>query len=93
MPATTIESKPNTTTRLMPMYRVLLHDDDVNSMDTVVRALIETFKFEIPEAAAIMMEAHESGVALCKVEPMEVAELHRDQLQAFGLTSTIEPEN
>ena len=92
MPATSIESKPDTTTRLMPMYRVLLHNDDVNDMMHVVRSLCETFRIETQDAAKIMTEAHETGCALCVVEPMERAEFHRDKLQAFGLTSTIEPE-
>jgi hypothetical protein len=31
-------------------------------------------------------------VALCAVEPLELAELHRDQLSSFSLVATIEPE-
>jgi ATP-dependent Clp protease adaptor protein ClpS len=92
VPATVIQPRTDTNTRTMPLYKVLVHNDDHNSMDHVVRSLVETFRFEIPEAAAIMLEAHESGVALCKVEPQEYAELHRDKLQAFGLISTVEPD-
>lgn len=80
-------------TRKMPLYRVLVHNDDVNSMDHVVGTLMRIFAFELPEAVKIMQEAHETGVALCKVEAMETAELHRDQLQAASLTATIEPED
>ena len=39
-----------------------------------------------------MMEAHQNGIALCTVEPLEKAEHHRDQLESFSLLSTIEPE-
>ena len=92
MPATSIESKPDTTTRLMPMWKILLHNDDVNDMNYVCHTICEIFHFEIPKAVAIMMEAHETGCALVEIEPLEIAELRRDQLQAKGLTATIEPE-
>jgi ATP-dependent Clp protease adaptor protein ClpS len=77
---------------IMPRYKVLLHNDDVNSMEHVVKALRQVFKFEEHECVRIMIEAHSNGVALCAVEPLEQAELHRDQLQSFSLVATIEPE-
>lgn len=79
-------------TAYIPPYKVLLHNDDVNSMEHVVRALMQVFKFEQRRCEQIMLEAHESGVALCTVEPLEQAELHRDQLQSFSLVATIEAE-
>lgn len=87
-PETTIDRH---TTRL-PRYKVLLHNDDVNSMERVVRALMTVFKFGRIAAERIMMEAHRNGLALCAVEPLEQAELHRDQLTSFSLTATLEPE-
>lgn len=78
--------------RLVPMYRVLLHNDDVNDMGHVVYALQQVFRFDVQTAAAVMVEAHLTGVAHCATEPLEHAELHRDQLAAFSLTATIEPE-
>ena len=76
----------------MPMYRVLIHNDDTTPMDTVVYALKEVFKFEVEKCVEIMFEAHTSGVALCRVCPMEHAELYQEQMQTFGITATIEPE-
>lgn len=77
---------------IMPRYKVLLHNDDVNSMDHVVKALRQVFKFDLEECVRIMIEAHDRGIALCTVEPLEQAELHRDQLRSFSLVATIEPE-
>ena len=74
----------------MPRYRVLLHNDDVNSMDHVVEALMRVFRFERSACEEIMLEAHRNGVALCTIEPLEQAELHRDQLLSFSLIATIE---
>ena len=76
----------------IPRYKVLLHNDDVNSMEHVVKALRQVFRFELEECVRIMLEAHDQGVALCAVEPLEQAELHRDQLVSFSLVATIEPE-
>jgi ATP-dependent Clp protease adaptor protein ClpS len=76
----------------IPLYRVLLHNDDHNSMEHVVKALKRVFNFELSVCELIMMEAHKNGMALCIVEPLEKAEHHRDQLNSFSLISTIEPE-
>jgi len=76
----------------MPRYKVLLHNDDVNSMEHVVKALRQVFKFDMEECVRIMIEAHNNGLALCIVEPLEQAEHHRDQLISLSLVATIEPE-
>lgn len=76
----------------IPMYKVLLHNDDHNAMEHVIRSLWRVFQFELSVCERIMMEAHLNGIALCTVEPLEQAEHHRDQLQSFSLLSTIEPE-
>jgi len=78
-------------TSLIPHYKVLLHNDEKNSMDHVVLSLMRVFKFAKKESERIMLEAHRNGVALCVVEPLEQAELHRDQLNALSLVATIEP--
>ena len=76
----------------MPRYKVLLHNDDHNTMDHVVMALMNVFRFGKEACERIMLETHNQGVALCTVEPLEQAEYHRDQLQAYSLAATIEPE-
>jgi ATP-dependent Clp protease adaptor protein ClpS len=76
----------------IPLYKVLLHNDDHNSMEHVIKALKRVFNFESSVCEQIMMEAHRNGMALCIVEPLEKAEHHRDQLNSFSLISTIEPE-
>ncbi len=92
MPAVkTVTSLHESVSRL-PLYKVLLHNDDTNSMEHVVRALTEVFKFDRMLSEQIMLKAHREGVALCTIEPLEPAELHRDQLQSFSLVATIEPE-
>lgn len=79
--------------KLAPMYRILLHNDDVNDMHHVVEALRQVFQFSPQQCVSIMLEAHNSGVALCKTAPLEHAEFYQGQLQALSLIATIEPED
>ena len=78
-------------THVLPPYKVLLHNDDHNSMDHVVRSLVRSIP-GLGRAAAIriMLEAHLSGVALVTTCPLELAELYRERLESCGLTATIE---
>ncbi len=96
-----MHSQPDTLTsqdveqllRLLPRYRVLLHNDDVNSMDFVVQALLNTVqRLSVDDAIKIMLDAHLNGKALVVVCPKETAEFYRGKLEGYGLTSTIEPE-
>ena len=80
--------------KVSPKYKVLLHNDPVNTMDYVV----ETLKQVVPQlseqdALNIMLETHNSGVGLVIVCDLEPAEFYSESLKAKGLTSTIELES
>lgn len=78
--------------KLVPPWRVLLHNDDVNSMDHVVRALLASVPSLTPEQAVeIMFTAHNEGEATVIKCPKEAAEHYRARLESFSLTATIEP--
>lgn len=77
-----------------PNYRVLLHNDDVNSMEYVVEVLLKTVNsLTQPQAVNIMMEAHTNGLALVITCAQEPAEFYCETLKEHGLSSTIEPED
>lgn len=85
--------KPSTIRKLAPRYRVLLHNDDFNSMEYVVQTLMSTVpSLTQPQAVDIMMEAHTNGVALVITCAQEHAEFYCETLKNHGLTSTIEPD-
>lgn len=89
------ETKPKGATQRkpMPMYRVLLHNDDFTPMEYVVEVLVKTIPaMQPPQARDIMMEAHNEGTAVVIVVPKEHAEFYKEQLQVHGLTSSIEPD-
>jgi ATP-dependent Clp protease adaptor protein ClpS len=74
----------------LPPYVVVLHNDDVNSMDHVVIALVQSVpELTVEQAVEVMLTAHEDGRADVIACPLERAELYRDRLEAHGLTATI----
>ena len=79
-------------TRLIPMYKLILHNDDVNDMVSVTLALRQVLGLAMDAAYELMLTAHTQGLALAAVEPLEHAELHAEQLRATLLIVTIEPE-
>lgn len=80
-----VEPKP------LPPYKVLLHNDDVNPMDHVVRAILELTPLRRLEAIRVMFEAHRRGLALVLTTHKERAELYREQFASKRLVVTIEP--
>ncbi len=85
--------KRSTTRKLAPRYRVLLHNDDYNSMEHVVQVLMQTVpSITQPQAVSIMMEAHTNGMALVITCAQEHAEFYSETLNNHGLSSTIEPD-
>ncbi|MEI6830822.1 MAG: ATP-dependent Clp protease adapter ClpS [Synechococcaceae cyanobacterium ELA445] len=76
-----------------PRYKVLLHNDPVNSMEYVVSTLREVVPLlSEQDAIAVMLEAHNTGIGLVIVCDLEPAEFYSETLKAKGLSSSIEPE-
>ena len=87
---TATRSIEDTLREALPPVTVVLHNDDVNSMDGVVHALLDSIPELDPERAVdVMLTAHERGEADVIACPLERAELYRDRLERHGLTATI----
>ncbi|MCH8993198.1 MAG: ATP-dependent Clp protease adaptor ClpS [Acidobacteria bacterium] len=72
-------------------YAVILHHDDVNSMEHVVDALLKSVPtLSEQDAVRVMMDAHTEGRAVITICPLETAEFYRDRLQSFSLGASIE---
>lgn len=77
-----------------PRYRVLLHNDPVNSMEYVVVTLRQVVpSLSEQDAIAVMLEAHNTGVGLVIVCDLEPAEFYCETLKAKGLSSSLEPDS
>lgn len=75
----------------LPPYKVLLHNDDKNAFDHVIRSIVRVTTLSQDDAILRTVEAHETGVALLLVTHQERAELYVDQFASLSLTVTIEP--
>lgn len=79
--------------RLLPPYKVILHDDDYNEMMYVIAALLHAVNSLSPqEAEHIMLTAHLTGSAIVIVCPKEAAEYYQERLLSYHLMATIEPD-
>lgn len=92
MTTATPERAIATEEQIEPPYEVLIHNDDVNSMQHVVESLTHCVPaLTREEAFEIMMRAHESGQARVTIAPHDQASRYRSCLESRGLTATIEP--
>ena len=92
--AAVLDKQTQRVRKTSPRYKVLLHNDPVNSMDYVVKTLRQVVpQLSEQDAISIMLETHNTGIGLvitCDIEP---AEFYSESLKSKGLTSTIEPES
>jgi len=86
MTNTVNKPKDDVRERHIPMYKVLIHNDNVTPASFVVEILKVVFKKEIHHAYDIMVEAHNKGIALVVVEPLEHAEFHAEQVRSLAGT-------
>jgi ATP-dependent Clp protease adaptor protein ClpS len=92
--AAVLEKAPERVRKPSPRYKVLLHNDPVNTMEYVVQTLRQVVpSLSEQDAIAVMLEAHNTGVGLVIVCDLEPAEFYCETLKSKGLTSTIEPED
>ena len=92
--AAVLEKKPAALKNKSPKYKVLLHNDPVNSMEYVAKSLREVVpQLSEQDAISIMLEAHNTGIGLVIVCDLEPAEFYSESLKAKGISSSIEKED
>jgi ATP-dependent Clp protease adaptor protein ClpS len=93
-----IEIIEETKTELEPLYRVIIHNDDVTPMDFVVNVLTSIFILFQPDALEVMLIAHYKGAAYVQTLPKTEAEKRINKahfaagLEGYPLHFSIEPE-
>ena len=90
-PSVQLPQKTDREPQQLPPFKVLLHNDDVNTFEHVIISVMKVTALSPEEALLRTLEAHETGVALLLTTHLERAELYQEQLATFQLTSTIEP--
>ena len=76
---------------MLPPWRVLLHNDDVNTFDDVIDTVCTLTPLDELAAARAALEAHKRGLSLLLVTHKERAELYVEQFKSRLLKVTIEP--
>lgn len=89
-----LDLQPHSTTlkavHLERFYKVLIHNDDHNKFLHAVEVVACVFRLTRDRAWAIVAIAHTQGVACCERRlAYEVAEHHRDSLQAYGYSASL----
>jgi ATP-dependent Clp protease adaptor protein ClpS len=97
-PLPEIEILEESETELEPLYRIIIHNDDVTPMDFVVYILTTVFYLATDRATNIMFTAHYYGSAyvqtVAKSEAEKrIARAHTEANHAgYPLKFTLEPE-
>jgi ATP-dependent Clp protease adaptor protein ClpS len=95
---TKIQPVPVSETELEPMYRVIIHNDDVTPMDFVILILERIFYIAGQTAVDIMFTAHYTGAAYVQSLPKREAQNRIGRahfaagLEGYPLRFTLEPE-
>lgn len=85
-------------TELEPLYRILVHNDDVTPMDFVVHVLKTIFYQSNPKAFEIMLIAHITGLAYVQTLPKSEAAKRINKahfaagVEGYPLHFSMEPE-
>ena len=61
------------------LFKVILLNDDVTTMDFVVMVLCEIFNKELNQAINLMMQIHKNGRAICGIYTKEIAQTKQNQ--------------
>ena len=82
---------PRRRPKQLPPYHVLLHNDDVNTVEHVIQSILLITTLTPQDALLRTIEAHDTGVALLLTTHRERAELYVEQFTSTKLTVTAEP--
>ncbi|WP_291949545.1 ATP-dependent Clp protease adaptor ClpS [Campylobacter sp.] len=62
------------------MFKVLLLNDDITTMEFVIDILINIFHHNFEKANAIMLEIHHQGTGVCGIYTQEIALSKKQQV-------------
>lgn len=86
------DTKSVTKRKQCPRFKVILHNDEVNDVFHVQKALRECVGLSEQTAHKVMYTAHTQGKALVITCVQEMAEFYKEQLELRNLTVSLEKE-
>lgn len=66
------------------LYEVLMHNDDYTTMAFVIDVLQRFFRKNADDAYRLMMQVHQSGIAVCAIYPRDIAESKVEQVMDYA---------
>ena len=77
--------------RATQLWRVILHNDDVNTATFVLDRVVQLTPLLEDDAVEKVLEAHDTGQSLLLTTHRERAELYEEQFRCFRIRATAEP--
>ena len=74
----------NPKTKIPPLYRVLMMNDDYTPMEFVIEVLEKFFQKNREEATQIMLHVHQRGVGVCGIYAYDLAETKAMQVMNYA---------
>lgn len=78
------ETDPETRTKKLPPFNVVILNDEEHTFDYVIELLTKLFRHPLKTAVELTWRIHLSGRAVVYTTHKEKAELKRDQVLAYG---------
>ncbi len=79
-PGVVHEDEAHRATAYMPLFKVIMWDDNVTTMEFVIRMLVKVFGKDHQTAEKLMLEVHLSGASHVDTLPLERAEFKVEQV-------------
>ncbi len=73
--------------KLPPMFKVLLLNDDYTPMEVVVEVIERFFNKNREQATRIMLKVHTEGVGVCGIYSQDIAETKMNQVLNYARES------
>lgn len=80
----TAVAEPSRKPRTIPLYHVILLNDDDHTYEYVVEMLGQLFGYDVTRAYSLAKEVDTAGRVIVDTTTLERAELKRDQIHAYG---------
>ncbi len=99
MTNTELATRTKTKVKEPKLWNVVLHNDNVTTMEFVLQVLVEIFDYNEADAMALMLRIHEQGAGIAGTYVYEIAEHKAEHVMAaarkfeFPLAVTIEEED
>jgi ATP-dependent Clp protease adaptor protein ClpS len=81
---TLLEPKIDEKVKSLPLWKVIILNDEEHSYDFVVQLLMEVFSHNIDKAIQLTIEIDKEGQAIVDTTTKERAELKQDQVKSKG---------